>query len=213
MKKFLRIIMSPWLLLLCTSSVVIYRAVELGSSYGLSVSEWASWVQSVGSIIALLVAIYVMSRQNAHARRLIVQGDQLAVSRRAAAVHAVVAHADTRLTTAMRLTTEPAPSTQSEIVTLTRSLGHSAEMLRAMQRTVGAIPVHELGSYDMADAIRRMDDTLGVLAETLEAFVSMPAQFHDQSMIQHVNVKVSEFRTAVALFRRGMSQIETGNFS
>ncbi|GAB3436695.1 hypothetical protein NX773_10255 [Massilia solisilvae] len=67
-----------------------YAAITLSAAVGLGgyetiryfsdlhAQDWAAWVQAVGSTAALGVAIFVMSRQNAHAARLRGTSDAIA---------------------------------------------------------------------------------------------------------------------------------------
>ena len=132
--------------------------VILGNHYDLTKSDWSGWVQAIGSIAALAVAIFVMSRQNAHSARLLAEADVRIMLRRAAAVSALVVRASERLQEC------------------TASLGHDARTgdnasfhtlwtvagpaLRQCKSALELVPAYELGGYKMVNGLHSMIDSL-----------------------------------------------------
>jgi hypothetical protein len=127
----------------------------------------SGWAQAIGSIAALGVAIYVMSRQNSHAAQLIVAADKLAARRRAAAVRAIVRRAvavaeHIRTIVDIPVGTSVAPGEYSG------KLEAAKISLQGVLTTVKAVPAHELGSFDMAEGIH----LLGVNLQSLDNILS-----------------------------------------
>jgi hypothetical protein len=58
-----------WYVFAFSVAVTVVTAREVGSIYALNESEWAAWVQAVGSIGAILVAVWVSHDQNQQALR------------------------------------------------------------------------------------------------------------------------------------------------
>lgn len=145
-------------------SAILIKIV--GDNAGLAKDTWPGWVQAIGSIAALAVAIFVMSRQNAHAARLISQADQLSLRRRAQAIsvimesaHRQVGHCLSKVRNGvekMDLT-----ETQAAFVSAKHFMGDT-------HRTLASIPLHDLGSADMADGILRIKQVASVLIATSE---------------------------------------------
>lgn len=59
---------SPWFVVATTSAVAAFTFC-IGQSYGLTRNEWPGWLQAVGSIFAILVAVWVPWQQVEQQRR------------------------------------------------------------------------------------------------------------------------------------------------
>lgn len=118
---------------------------------GLKPADWASWVQAVGSIFALGVAIFVMSRQNAHAANMIAHQDRLTTRRKAVSVHLLV---DKAMAHAVEIVDQiHTYSIPQESAALHKYMQWKAPVVADVILLLKAIPIHDLGSYDMAGGL------------------------------------------------------------
>jgi hypothetical protein len=119
----------------------------------LDASAWASWVQAVGSIAALVIAIYVMSKQNAHAVRLVVDADRIATLRMANAVRAILK----RYYAQLLLANDSIQKYHTKIPYVTKEDGlqlqAAYQSLKRIPANLQAIPIFEIGSFDLATAV------------------------------------------------------------
>lgn len=119
----------------------------------LDASAWASWVQAVGSIAALGIAIYVMSKQNAHAARLVADADRIATLRKVNSVRAILRRYYAQLSTA----NATIQSFYGRLPHVTnddgRKLAAAYDALKGIPANLQAIPVFEIGSFELAQAV------------------------------------------------------------
>lgn len=146
----------------------LLAAIQMLSISPLWTEQGAAWVQAVGSIAALAVAIYAMSRQNLHAAQLIAEGDKKAVLRRCKAVSAVVERG--HKTVSVCETMLSAAAVSGTISTFTGAAKVSAHALDEMRTALLAIPAHELGSYDMVVGLNQTIDAIAKLRLQCESY-------------------------------------------
>lgn len=127
---------------------------------GMKSADWAAWVQAVGSIAALVVAIYVMSQQNKNAVHMVVNADRRALQRRAAAVSVVVDRSNLVLVACANSLEAALKQADFTVHALFDFKTSRPAIAKALDR-LEAIPIHELGSAEMAGAI---DDLVKCLA-------------------------------------------------
>jgi len=135
----------------------------------------SGWAQVIGAILALMVAIYVMSRQNKHATRLIVDADTLALRRRSSAVNAIVKRIHHVVRLAYELGSEPRGSIDN-VSHMQRRLKGSQRSVELMLAKVKEIPAHELGSFDIVDSLFVMQGTLVHLERLMGRIIDDPRQ-------------------------------------
>jgi hypothetical protein len=126
----------------------------IGGFFDLSKSDWAAWVQAVGSIGAIGGAVYVMDRQSEAAAKLAVDTEHRAMARRLSAIEGIVEHAF-HLSMLVGAHTKPIEDFYSYFF----SYVDPAD-LEAALASLHAIPVHTLESYKMVAAVQDM--SLGV---------------------------------------------------
>lgn len=168
----------------------------------------SGWSQAVGSFAALGVAIYVMTRQNRHAAKLLIQADILAARRRAAGAHAIVTRAcfqmrrvDTEIRGAIR--------TFSDTEKLRYDVKVVDGIIGPMRATICGIPTYELGSFDMADAIHQLGEALTNLDAMLKRGIDQPGGFEqDQSVIVVLNIVLQVVSDSEAKFDRGLNELK-----
>lgn len=118
----------------------------------------AAWAQVIGSVVALGVAIYIMSRQNRHAARLLLDSDQLAMRRKATAVKAVIEHVHQLLGSSNTII-RSRPRDESLSVKSSR-LSMIHKRVSQHERAILSIPAHELGSYHLAKSVHQYAELL-----------------------------------------------------
>ncbi|KAB8066242.1 hypothetical protein [Janthinobacterium violaceinigrum] len=148
----------PYLTVALLGIFGVVDIVILGNHYQLTKSDWSGWVQAIGSIAALGVAIFVMSRQNAHSAKLLAEADVRVMARRAAAVSALVVRASERLQECTTSLTRAANAGDNRKFHLTWTVVGPA--LRQCKSTLEMVPAHELGGYKMANGLHCMIDSL-----------------------------------------------------
>ncbi|MDY0975029.1 hypothetical protein SOM61_08645 [Massilia sp. CFBP9012] len=187
-------------LLLLVATMIIIRWIVVFVTWS---SLDSGWAQVIGSIAALAVAIFVMSRQNAHAARLIVDADLLALRRRCAAVSAIVARAERLSKNPYTLAIVP----REEIGDMSRhcrKLTSKANSIESMLTKLEAIPAHELGSFEIVDSLTAIHGNLRVFRGILQEWISrpeligLPKQINrNHSFIANVEQAIEKFETGV----------------
>ena len=175
--------------------------------YVLTAAEWAAWVQAAGSIIALVVAIFVMSRQNRHAAKLIADADRLTTLRRAQSVHALVLRAAKQLTN-VRRQAEIVPVTASDLVLTKVQLKISIEITGELLGNLKAIPTYDLGSFDMAEGVHRIIEAASTIMTTLRAIEPEPSQVGASHVVESNRSMLEMAGRGVALFEKGMNELK-----
>lgn len=168
----------------------------------------SGWTQAVGSFAALGVAIYVMTRQNRHAAKLLIQADILAARRRAAGAHAIVTRAclqmrrvDAEIRNAIR--------TFSDTENLRYELRVMDGIISPMRATICGIPTYELGSFDMAEAVHQLGEALTNLDAMLKRGIDRPDGFEqDASVIAVLDIVLQVVSDSESKFGRGLSELK-----
>lgn len=138
-------------------------AALIGNYFGLNRETWPGWGQAIGSIAALGVAIFVMSQQNEHAAKLLVDVDKRAILRRAASVKALIEGAILQMKVCCE---ELPPHYQDPFRTIERILAArftASLSIKSVRDALIAIPAHELGSYEMTKALQVIIECLSDL--------------------------------------------------
>lgn len=182
-------------------------AILQGLSASLNASEWANWVQAVGSIVALGVAIFVMSRQNRHAAKLIADADRLSTLRRARSVHAILGRTLVRCQS-VRPETEVFPDTPTKLSKLETHLQLSVESLTEIQKVLKAMPTYDLGSFDMANGVHSVIDAVDALHSSCVYLVQHPTDAGQQHVLERNTAVFKELKVGVLRFIKGMEDLE-----
>lgn len=146
---------------------------------GLDASAWASWVQALGSIAALLVAVLVMKKQNdnaldlmarehRHAAGLVVDADRRSTLRKVDSVHAILGRYRNQLVTIASSMHWQAVE-HREIVSVARQTHIAFALTKKMKETLQTIPVFEIGSFDLADAVLRFIEVVDMYIDRLSS--------------------------------------------
>lgn len=126
----------------------------LGNHYELTKTDWPGWVQAIGSIGALGVAIFVMKRQSQHAIALALGSDKRTLIRRASSVKSLIERANSHIGSC--LDTIKTVFASSGAISIDEFRTFARGKLAEARRTLVAIPSHELGSFDLTDAVQNM---------------------------------------------------------
>ena len=170
---------------MCAALIALHWAINwLVSTHGwirLSPSDWASWVQAVGSIAALAIAIGIMQNQNKHAGKLVAQADLRATLRKVDSIHAILGRYRNELQQ-IAGSMQTQPTEHARIVKIALRVHAGLGQVKGMQATIQTIPVFEIGSFDLADATLRfgecVDSCHDYLAKMCVALTPQPS--HEQ---------------------------------
>ena len=200
-------------LLVCAlMTVAIVLALLAGEARDLS-----AWVQAVGSIAALFIAIFVMARQNRsaarllarqnrHATRLVADADRLATVRRARSVQAVLRRTHNQLQQIERDLVTPPQAHEAEGDLASRFRAANTMFVR-LKRTVDAVPAFDLGSYDMADGVLQLVDGLEVYEGLLQIASREPQSAGDEYMKRTMSIHRPTIDDAIAKFEKGLAEL------
>ena len=171
-------------------------------SKGFGSAEVAAWVQAIGSISALCVAVYVSARQNTHSARLITEADKTATLRRARSVVAVVICSYDQV---KRL---DAPLRQHfqlgiDLSAVKRERTTDLGLLNESIARVKAIPAHELGSFHMTNGLLQVSTALLAYRTLLEYLIQAPHQHGNRD----VTMELDGYRK---IFDEGMKKFDNG---
>jgi hypothetical protein len=165
---------------------------------------WSSldsgWAQVIGSLAALAVAIFVMSRQNAHAAHLIVEADLLALRRRAAAISAISR-------TSYTLASTPIQDI-SNVNDHCARLAAKRRSIDTMLAKLDAIPLHELGSFDIADSLNTLHGNLILFGRSLDTFISNPSAVGTPAQINSIDSFMGNVEQASEKFKKGVRDLK-----
>lgn len=195
---------------LTVSLLVVFGLIDIaivGNQFGLDATTWPGWVQAVGSIAALAVAIFVMSRQNENALQLILETERRGMQRRANSVFAIVQRAHKQLNSCVDTIEKMAATGDTSKVTVAWTL--TRRITTQLQIVLTAIPTHELGSFDLALGIHQSLDALNLFnhcADTDEMKQAESGQVSDLSKTCELLRK--NIKTASDTFKKGMSEMQ-----
>lgn len=179
----------------------------LGNHYDLTKSDWSGWVQAIGSIAALGVAIYIMSRQNQHAARLLIDADKRALLRRADATAAVVDRATNQLQQFCELITESlAVGNENNIRSMILT---SKFALQDAQGATRAIPAQELGSYKMVSGLSKVVQALATFDKWAEVSLNEALLPPAEDIQKFLTRTISNCENAKVIFFEGVDALKS----
>ena len=180
----------------------------LGNRYELTKSDWSGWVQAIGSIAALGVAIYIMSRQNQHSAQLLIDADKRALLRRADATAAVVDRATKQLQQFLELITRNLPAGDESKI---RSAIFTAKFaLQEPQAATRAIPAHELGSYKMVNGLIKIVEVFSTFDKWAEVTLAETPLKSTQDIERILTKMSSNCDKAKIVFFEGVEALKIG---
>jgi hypothetical protein len=170
--------MQKWLWSYVVAVVAVGLNIVVQNGIGLSKSDWAAWVQAIGSIGAIIGAFEVGRRQVESSRRHAMEMDRLARERKIGAIVAVAHHAVSQA----KATEEGFRTISTDVlqVALDRGIDSLAEATDA----VFSIPLHEVGPSAAVAQFAQLQVTLKRMNGTFQQFKQLD---RDAALIEHLN--------------------------
>ena len=141
MKTIVKWLNNPVVLTILLITGVVIDLVLLGRAYCLDKSEWAAWVQAVGSIVAIFLAFLIGERQATAALRSVREADRLVAVRRYDAVVALAQSAQTFGTNTGAIFRD------GGFALMELDIKYQDAIMEDLIDALKAIPAHELGSH------------------------------------------------------------------
>jgi hypothetical protein len=174
----------------------------------------SAWVQAVGSIAALFIAIYVMARQNRnaarlmlrqnrHATKLVADADRLATLRRARSVHAVLRRSLNQIDAINAVASSPPPTDAGSLAILNMGLENSVSIADELEQRMAAIPVYDLGAFNMSDGVMQIMEMIVIIRSVVSELQRNPAATGSN----HIKAVITRLREIQA---EGMEKFESG---
>lgn len=121
----------------------------------------SGWAQVLGAIAALGVAIFVMSRQNAHSARLTAQTERRALIRRAEMVYQIMVRCDLQICAGVKSVREHVEEGNQEKIRFIAEI--IKEALIEARFSLTQIPVYDMGNTNLVVGIHQMMGALSIL--------------------------------------------------
>jgi hypothetical protein len=191
------------MLVFVVAGIGLCALVKLISLSPLWSTEGAAWVQAIGSIGAIIAAIVIMKYQSEEARKLAIETDARALSRRLAALEALIDQGYL-MAQSVEKHASGIRSFYDYFFTLVRP-----EEIEAIIQSLKSIPLYTLESYKLVSGIHEMTLRL----DQLEPFVVIHANsgdvhYHfegeDKSQVEFIFRKIKEAREKAL---EGMSEL------
>ena len=181
---------------------VILTAI-IGNYFKLDKTTWSGWVQAIGSIAALGVAIFVMARQNRYA----IDADRRALLQRANAVSAILDRANAQVPQVCAAISGAVTSGNQGI--LMSTMMAAKIKLAETQTAIRAIPGHELGSYEMVVALHMTLDVASTFEMTLGVWLQALPLPPSAMIADFMRMAVKESAEAKQMHTKGMEMLKT----
>lgn len=180
--------------------------VATGARLDLGKSDWAAWVQAIGTIVALGVAIFVMRGQNAAAAKLAVDADLRTHQRRARSVSALVYRAERQISNCVDAVRSVArEGNQAHMRTMLRNAN---KVLSARRSALEQIPAHDLGSYEMVEGLLGMIGCITVFEKIIDDYLSDPrVNMPTDQIANRMDVVTEGQERSSACFAEGLRQL------
>lgn len=141
---------------------VAMRVIAMLGWENLTAETWASWVQAVGSIVAIAGAYFIGERQAKSARRAAAEMQDRERSGKLASIFAICTAAHERAKFVYKVFCEvPADS-------ITRSFDYDHSLVRSVIKALEAIPVHEIGNANAVIALLDIRDQLEFMIKAID---------------------------------------------
>ncbi|RQY73100.1 hypothetical protein DF110_06010 [Burkholderia stagnalis] len=150
-------------------AVAGYRYVNWGD---LKAADWAAWVQAVGSVVAIMGAVWATKSQTKVAIDAVVTQHKLEREERRKAAKAIVEAAMLRASEIRKQFTSA--NRADEVQTLIRK-SYDKTILDGLVHAMYGIPVHELGSSVAVTELLLLRDQFVFLAGAIQRFMSESA--------------------------------------
>lgn len=185
----------------------LLAAIHLLSTTQLWTAVGAAWVQAVGSIAALGIAIFVMDRQNRAAVELVANSDRKTALRKARAVQALVKNCHDSVCIIMEKFQRQIETRAPDDAIL--SMSHAGvETLNEAVVPLRAVPLHELGSSELVHSVMGTLKNMLHLIHAMQALDAARASRVDRATIHKMIQRyVPESRSHLLDFQRGCENL------
>ncbi|WP_158301314.1 hypothetical protein [Janthinobacterium sp. BJB426] len=179
----------------------------IGNQVGLTRDTWPGWVQAIGSIAALVVAIFVMTRQNSAATKLVNETDLRALQRRAKAVSALVDRAHLQLRSSIDEVQTEAESGTTHSLNMACHAG--ANILSQVRIALQQIPPYELGSYGMVDGLHQTINAISIFESTAASWLGDQRTSKPPQPLLNVIPKLRDAAdVSYSVFKAGLAELD-----
>jgi hypothetical protein len=214
MTTFINWLNRPLTLFLLVVVFSVGDLIILGSAFELSKSDWASWVQAIGSVAAIGAALFIMDRQNKHTARLALESEHRGNMARAKVVGAIVENVQKQFDAALDPVVHFA-RLNSPDETL-RRMKQAQTPIRDARLRLSTIPVYDLGIEEIAIGILEMIDGLvffeKLIEEWVDSYVTNPNDGHRTFDIHYRSGTLrSRVNTGRATVRDSLAMLETAH--
>lgn len=187
----------------------IFALFELIAKSPIWSDKGAAWIQAIGSIAAILAAIYILREQGEQARNLATINDSRALARKLSALEALIERGFEMAKT-VEVHTEPIADYWDYFFTVV-----SLDQLRFMRDALSAVPLHSLESYKLVVGVHDMIINLEKL-EPLVIIHEASGDVHyvfegdNRAQAKYIFKKVSEAKECVraAIIELGHSPMQ-----
>jgi hypothetical protein len=177
-KRVLKMLFYPWPSV--QNVLLVLAALYLIIRIDLTASEWASWVQAVGSIAAILGAFALSNNQFKRQSALQLESEKRKFDACFAVVKNAAEHA--RVLREMVLTQNDPASFKSAWV------HQYSEIIQASVRSLRLLPAHELGSYDLVIAHNGIVADMEGVLQKVNKFVAVEAFTEEEGVMLFVGL-------------------------
>ncbi|TNC78287.1 hypothetical protein FHI69_03060 [Janthinobacterium lividum] len=178
----------------------------IGNKMGLTKDSWPGWVQAIGSIAALGVAIFVMSRQNRHAAQLVADADKRALLRRTQAAAAILDSTENKVRTSCQFIVASLADGNTQFIRDTISTAKFVVL--DAQGAARAIPAHELGSYKMVSGLNKLIDVLTAIDKGFENWLAQTQLPHASEINSFLTQTIAQCEKAKTIFIQGVDTLK-----
>jgi hypothetical protein len=191
---------SMGLILFVATMVIIRWSIDFATWSALD----SGWAQAIGSSAALGVAIFIMSRQNQHSARLVLDSDKRAALRLASSVGALMNEASDRINHAADWLEQSAKASSDQAVAIIANMAKVT--LAECKTSLMAIPAHELGNHDLVIGLIRIIECIKSLESVLTE-IHQQKNFPREVIISRVTEVKNLAVIALENFQRGHAQL------
>jgi hypothetical protein len=191
--------------------------VLIGRANNLSKSDWASWVQAVGSLVAIGIAIYAGERQHRSSMQVVIATEGIALRRRLSCVLAVIDQASAQVEGAkdmmfaegrfafMRGDEPPSDDRNLSFLTSTVVMYAKKPQFAMTVEVISDVPMHDLGNKDLVRALFlarnvliQFDERLLSISERLEEpGIYNEAEIAARMAVRHIKTARDDFEATM----------------
>ncbi|MBW0450880.1 hypothetical protein [Paraburkholderia phenoliruptrix] len=169
--------MQKWLWSYCSAVLVVGAVIAVQNIWCLSKSDWASWVQAVGSIAAIIGAYIVGERQSRAAVESVREAHRITEASRQASMFAVIKAAHNRAQLIRDALDDEMPPLKLIAV-------YHPSIIDSLLASMSALNVAEIGSDEAVGAFVIFSGQFVFLRDALEKHLAGPSR--DESVMKSI---------------------------